>query len=251
MRRYIFWSVLILNLVWTNISQATPAGDPADPVLLKGTYPIKAEGIVDFMFGRDFDLSGDDSKIKGQWYLGKISVSLKEAIDIYGLLGTAALKVDGWTAEDYTLESDLALAWGGGLKMVLYETEEYGEGTLRVTFDSNCRVYEPGIETVKKSGADVSDVTKKEFKYLEWQASLGVSYSLLQYTPYLGVKYSDCEAKLRIDDHGTIHEARPNSKDVVGVFVGIDYLFNENFALNLEGRFIDETALNVGLKISY
>lgn len=251
MKKILFLTVLSLILSLTDVSQATPAGNPADPVLLIGTYPIKVEGIVDFLFDRDFDLSGDNCEIKGQWFLGKISISLKEKIDVYGLLGTADVKVDGWTANDYTLESDRALAWGGGIKMVLYETEEYGDGTLRVSFDANYRDYEPGIETVKKSGADIFDITKKHFRYKEWQASLGVSYTLLELTPYLGVKYSDCQCKLQIDDHGTIYEDKTNSKDVAGVFIGCDYLIQENMALSLEGRFINETALNVNFKIKF
>jgi len=251
MKKVLFLTVLSLILSLTDVSQATPTGNPADPVLLIGTYPIKAEGIVDFLFDRDFDLFGDDSEIKGQWFLGKVSISLKENIDIYGILGTAALKVDDWTANDYTLESDHALAWGGGVKMVLYETDEYGDGTLRVSFDANYRDYEPGIETVKKFGADIFDVTKKHFRYMEWQAGLGISYRLLQLIPYLGVKYSDCQCELKIDDHGTIHEETANSKDVVGIFVGCDYLIQENMALSFEGRFIDETALNLNFKIKF
>ncbi len=252
MKRILFWAaVLIFVLGLTNFSQAAPVGAPADPVLLIGTYPVKAEGMVDFLFGRDFDLSGDNTKIKGQWYFGKVSVNPIEKIDIYGLIGTADLKIDGWTTNDYTLETDRALAWGGGFKLLLYETEEYGDGILRVSLSGNYRDYDPGVETVKKSGGDISGVIKREFRYREWQGSLGLSYTSLTLTPYFGVKYSDCECKLEIDDHGTIHKTRANSKDIIGVFVGVDYLFAENAALNLEGRFIDETALNVGMKINF
>ena len=251
MKKFLFLTVLCLVLGIATSSQTAPAGNPADPVLLIGTYPVKAEGIVDFLFSREFDLSGNNTEIKGQWYFGKVSVSPIEKIDIYGLMGTADLKIDNWTTNDYTLETDRALAWGGGFKLLLYETEEYGDGILRVSLSGNYRDYDPGIETVKKSGADVSGVIKREFRYREWQGSLGLSYTSLELTPYFGVKYSDCECKLEIDDQETIHKIKANSKDIIGVFVGVDYLFAENVALNLEGRFIDETALSVGIKINF
>ncbi len=251
MRVFLFLAVFGLLLATTVSAQAAPAGNPADPVLLNGTYPIKAEAMVDFLFDRDFDLSGDNAVIKGQWYFGKVSIKLVEKIDIYGLIGTADLEIDEWTVNDYTLETDPAVAWGSGFKLLLYETEKYGDGILRVSLGGDYRDYAPGVETVKKSGADVSGVIKREFRYREWQGSLGVSYSLPQFTPYLGVKYSDCECKLEIDDHGTIHTTRANSKDIVGIFLGCDYQWKENISLNLEGRFIDETALNAGFKINF
>lgn len=253
MKRSLFCAaVLMFVLNLTNFTQAAPVGDPADPVLLIGAYPVKAEGIVDFLFGRDFDLSGANTEIKGQWYFGKVSISPIEKIDIYGLIGTADLKIDNWTTNDYTLETDRALAWGGGATILLYETEEYGDGILRLSLDGSYRQYEPGIEKVKKSGSEVTGILEKEFEYREWQVGVGVSYTLDSLTPYLGVKYSDCESKMRLHEPAAnITKKTANSKDVVGVFVGVDYLFAENIALNLEGRLIDETALNVGMKINF
>jgi opacity protein-like surface antigen len=37
---------------------------------------------------------------------------------------------------------------------------------------------------------------------------------------------------------------RFKTKNSVGPFVGLDYKFNDNLSLNLEGRFIDETAVS-------
>lgn len=252
MRKILFLATVIsLVLTLSGYSQAAPAGDPADPVLLKGTYPVKGEALIDIVFGRDFDLSGDNAEVEAIWYLGKIGITLVEKIDIYGLLGTADLKVKSWTASDYDLESDYSLAWGGGTTLLLYETEEYGDGILRVSLNGNYRQYDPSIEKVKKGGADLSGITEKELEYREWGAGLGLSYTLDQLTPYVGVKYSDIECKLKLTEPAGSSSKTANSEDVIGVFVGVDYLFAENIALNLEGRFVDETALNVGLKINF
>lgn len=254
MRKILFLTaVLGLVLSLPAISHAAPAGNPADPVLLEGTYPIKAEGLIDIVFDRDLDLSGDNAKVEGIWYLAKVGLTLIEKIDIYGLLGTADFKLENWRiANDYDMESDYSLAWGGGAKLLLYETEEYGDGILRVTVDGNYRRYDPSIETVKKDGTELTGITAKELEYQEWQASLGLSYTLDQMTPYIGVKYSDCQTEMSLTEPAaTIAKVEANSDDVVGVFVGLDYLFAENISVNLEGRFIDETALNVGLKINF
>jgi len=253
MKKFLFLATLLTIMVsLTGLCQAAPAGDPADPVLLYGTYPIKGEALVDIVFERELDLSNDNAKMEGQWYLAKASVNLIEKIDVYGLLGTAKLKLKDWTASNYDMESDYALAWGGGVKVLLYETEEYGDGILRIGVDGNYRQYEPGIEKVEQSGTEISNVSEKEFEYREWGVGLGLSYTLDQLTPYVGVKYSDCETRMRLKFGNTdITKKTANSKEVVGVFVGADYLFAENIALNLEGRLIDETALNVGLKINF
>ena len=253
MKKFLFLATVLTMMVsLTGLSQAAPAGDPADPVLLLGTYPIKGEALVDIVFERELDLSNDNAKIEAQWYFAKASVVLIEKVEVYGLLGTAKLKLKDWTASNYDMESDYALAWGGGAKVLLYETEEYGDGILRVSVDGNYRQYEPGIEEVKIAGTEISNVSEKEFEYREWGVGLGLSYTLDQLTPYIGVKYSDCEAKMRLK-YGSVDITKKtaNSKDVVGIFVGCDYLFAENIALNLEGRFIDETAMNVGVKINF
>ena len=252
MKKILFLTVLSLILTTSVVSQAAPAGNPADPVLLTGTYPVKGEAIVDVVFERELDLSNDNATVEGIWYLGKVGVTLIEKIDVYGLLGTAKLELKDWTTSNYDMESDYALAWGGGATILLYETEEYGDGILRCSLDGSYRQYEPGIEKVKKSGSEVTGILEKELEYREWQVGVGVSYTLDNLTPYLGVKYSDCETKMRLHEPAAnITKKTANSKDVVGVFVGVDYLFAENIALNLEGRFIDETALNVGMKINF
>ncbi len=253
MRKILFLAAILTMVVsLAGVSQAAPAGNPADPVLLVGNYPVKVEGLVDIVFERKLDLADDNCEIEAQWYLAKASVNLIEKIDVYGLLGTAKLKVKSWTASNYDMESDYSLAWGGGVKVLLYETEEYGDGILRVTVDGNYRQYDPGIEEVKKDDAEVTGILEKELEYREWGVGLGLSYTLDQFTPYIGVKYSDVEVKMALHDPATsLTKKTANSKDIVGVYLGVDYLFQENIALNLEGRFIDETALNVGLKVSF
>jgi len=243
MRKILFLTVLSLILIMPALSQAAPAGNPADPVLLVGTYPIKGEAIADIVFERELD---QGSEIEAQWYLAKVGVTLIEKIDVYGLLGTANLEPKKLTSSVYDIESEYGVAWGLGAKVLLYETEEYGDGILRVSVDGNYRAYKPDIDTISGSTSSSGEVD-----FAEWGASLGLSYTLDKITPYVGVKYSDVDLEISGTNIGTLDTLSINSDNVVGVFVGADYLFAENIALNLEGRFIDETAVNVGLKINF
>lgn len=252
MRGILFVSVLSLILSIAGLGWAAPSGGPAASVLIVNTYPVKGEAVIDVVFEREFDLAGDNAVAKTTWYLGKIGITPIEKIDIYALMGTVDFKVENWTVNNYDLEADITVAWGTGAKLLLYETGEYGDGVLRVTVDGNYRQYEPGIEKVKKNEATLSGIAAKELKYREWQTSLGFSYTLDSFTPYIGVKYSDVECKLKINDGGTVYKDTANSKNVIGILIGVDYLSAENiFVLNFEGRFIDETALSVSVKMNF
>ena len=60
--------------------------------------------------------------------------------------------------------------------------------------------------------------------------------------PYLGIKYSDLEIKATVDDEDT--EIKLKADDNIGVFLGTDYKINDAWSLNIEARFIDETAMS-------
>jgi outer membrane protein W len=81
----------------------------------------------------------------------------------------------------------------------------------------------------------------------EWQIAPYVARRIGNFIPYLGVKYSD----LRLLDKGndnsqtgwnTTHKAEHNC----GVFLGTDFKIGGHWKLNIEGRFIDETAMSIG-----
>jgi len=76
----------------------------------------------------------------------------------------------------------------------------------------------------------------------EWQIAPYVAKKLGNFIPYLGVKYSDQRINYKDEDM----KMKMKATDNFGVFLGTDYKIGKNFSLNIEGRFIDETAMSVG-----
>jgi hypothetical protein len=72
---------------------------------------------------------------------------------------------------------------------------------------------------------------------------LGVTKELDRFIPYVGVKYSD--AKL------TSGEPKEVADENVGVFVGTDFSITDSLVLNVEGRFVDETAVSFGVTYEF
>lgn len=75
----------------------------------------------------------------------------------------------------------------------------------------------------------------------EWHVAPYVSRTLGDFTYYVGMKYSDMKVKLE-DENLTL-----SAKHNVGAFIGTEFKVCESWSLNLEGRFLDETAVSVGL----
>ena len=75
----------------------------------------------------------------------------------------------------------------------------------------------------------------------EWQFAPYLAKEMGDFVPYFGVKYSDVRIKTKMGGEKETYEADKN----VGVFLGTDFTpdESENFALNLEVRFIDEMAM--------
>lgn len=76
----------------------------------------------------------------------------------------------------------------------------------------------------------------------EWQIAPYVAKKLGNFVPYFGVKYSDQRSNYKDEDT----KIKIKADDNFGVFLGTDYKIGKNFSLNIEGRFIDETAMTVG-----
>ncbi len=80
----------------------------------------------------------------------------------------------------------------------------------------------------------------------EWQIAPYIAKKLGNFVPYLGVKYIDLRAKMTRKDDDEKQWEKYKADDNVGVFVGTDYKIADNWKLNLEGRFVDETAMSLG-----
>lgn len=132
-----------------------------------------------------------------------------------------------------------------------------------VFLSSGYRFTNPNLETAEGDNGLQPTVLDMSFDYQEWQVAGGLSQrfdNVLKYfscMPYIGMKYSD----LHLDLDGTssfpagpgvtasIVTGGRNSDRVLGLFFGLQILARDRLSLDLEGRYIDETAFYLNGRI--
>jgi outer membrane protein W len=178
----------------------------------------------------------------------KTSYGVLDNLDIYVKLGVANYKdklkqYDG-NAEyaDIVVNSQTGFAYGFGIKGTYELKDNWLVGcdmqylTSKQEQKTRC--------TLVSSGEEISAKYKKQIMS-EWHVSPYVAKRLGKFVPYLGVSYSDFlekEKKPTIDSWAD--NVKYKAKYNVGTFVGIDFKMSDKWKLNLEGRFIDETAVS-------
>jgi hypothetical protein len=221
----------------------------------------------EFLFDRDIDANAaTNAKItSGEWYMTKISYLMFDRFQPYVTLGMAHMKAK-WTelGSEVKLESDTNFAWGLGAKAFIYEFES---PKIRILTDGFYRVADLDAEEGYSGGSKVTfDTSASRFLIREWQIALlatteiDVSGSgreevlgISTIIPYAGIKYSDINGRLRLTQSAaTYHNPGTiESDDIFGIFVGCDFVGPNSILVNLEGRFLDETALTAGVDVLF
>ena len=221
------------------------------------------------VFDQDLEPTGAVKNIEideSKSVLTKLSYDFNENYSLYAKLGTADLesKLIMTSAGDnapYTLDYDFGFAWGVGGKA----SYPIGESGLRAILDIQYVSWESSLDSMKvnnvsassvsASDVSVSDLSLSGILAKEW--TLGNGRAL---TPYLGAKFSKVNVDYGTATHagvvvgsttflGFVGDA--NSDDNVGIVTGVEYEITDSLSLNVEGRFIDETAATASLKYSF
>ncbi|MBI4335716.1 MAG: hypothetical protein HY589_03565 [Candidatus Omnitrophica bacterium] len=274
----IFLSIFCLAMSVASVSAyAAAVGNTADTGSPKGPglftlrqdkdIPIKVGGDLEFVFDRDIDASSaTDAEISSaEWYMAKISYVMFNRIEPYVKLGVAHMKTR-WTeaGANVKVESDTNFAWGVGGKVLIWD---FKTPKLKLITDGVYRIADMDVEDADSGGSKVNlDTAASRFLIREWQVSLlaateidvaGPSredfLGISTIVPYAGIKYSDINGRLRVNytsgnfnNPGTIE-----SDSKFGVFAGCDFVGPNSVSLNVEGRFLDETALSTGLSVLF
>jgi hypothetical protein len=196
---------------------------------------------ADFLGSRKLEMAnywgGGTSKVKGQFYTSKIILTLINKFDIYGIIGgTNNLSSKDAQGDGFDLNNKIT--WGAGLSMPIGEWKNPG---IKFFVDTKYRAvnnisytneFEPPSPFMGYGG--YSGTSKMLVDWQEWQAALGAAKKFKYFLPYLGIKYSDFR-----EFSG---EKANQSKYLVGVFVGCSITPLKSLAIDLQGRFFDETA---------
>ena len=250
MKKMIIFFIFGFCLLNSGFCLAAPVGDPAEPAVLEGRYPTKFTLQAEAVFKRELKSGAYTAKFSGLFYTGKVSLYMNKKVDIYGLAGTYNGKVKGFFDGHYDITTKMGGVLGLGVTYVLYEWM-LPNGILRLGTDAKYRQFKPDVEKVTWWRDDIA-ATDSALSFSEWQASLGLAYQYKKYIPYLGLKYSDMKSRIKFTkDPTTQFNNSILSKNKIGLFYGADMLVADNISFNIEGRCIDEKAVNIGLNTRF
>jgi opacity protein-like surface antigen len=225
---------------------------------------VNASFDAEFVFNKDLHVTKElqNAELKGQWYMGKLGLTLFDRVEPYIKIGTSNLGAK-WkhNAQEIEVDADYGFAWGGGLKAKIWEFENLG---IRLTGDAQYRTANPDVKEISVNGSTVKDPGAK-FKVDEWQAGLFMSKKFeiplkvqsIYVVPYTGVTYADSNIDVSFNDSnmpGTDYSLfDANNKKPYGFVLGCDIVpvMGSSFIYSLELRLVDEVALSLGGTVKF
>ncbi len=225
---------------------------------------LKASVAVEdnFVFNKDIKTVTDRTKFDleriNQVY-AKAAVGLTPYFNVYGKLGGAdGGRIDTLNRDNLLpvrVETDYGFMWGigvSGAKEIMDGWKLGLDAQFNSTKTDADKVTFNGAATtgvkgdIKNHEVQVTPFITKKFPFDQWSIS-----------PYVGcvVNYfwTQTDRTLKYSQGGTEYSEgwTLKSEDNVGIVVGTDLEFAERWAMLLEGRFIDETAMTFGASYKF
>ena len=266
-RLLVFSGVVIFCLFISAVSFAETIGNTVDINYPpgKGVYSSQMADFVTLQIGFDTEMliekkfecdstvTTKNPDLSGQYYMGRLSVTLFNKIQPYVKLGYSDLKME-WkdTNGDVKLDMQPAPAWAVGVKAYLWEFEGMG---LKVFSAASFRSTKPDkVDSLSVNGV-TGNVTNKKFQIYERQAAIGISkefkpggYEEFSIVPYIGAAWSATNARVSVTQNSNvINSGAKEQEDNWGLFFGADVMIMDNLSFNVESRFIDQKSASVGL----
>jgi len=266
-------AIAICVLFIANTCFAQTAGNTSDPKIpygngianLKdsGLGPLKVSFDFNNIFDRDLKVDGprSNAELTGQEYLVRIGYNIADRFEPYARLGVVNLKTK-WdqSSFDIKVRSDQGFGAGFGMKALVFDIPAQ---RLRLSLDGQYFYANPDIKTARVNGASPS-ISATEFKISQWQIAGILSmefivggdkdnpatpYSIL---PYVGLAYADSSTKVKFKSESTPYDMGDAKNDNKFLFItGCDITSPENISINVEARFIGETAGGGGCTLKF
>ena len=172
-----------------------------------------------------------------------LTLNCADRVEIFSGLGTMATSFTQ-RFEDAHLHfhnaSHFAYSIGGRVLFAYWGNLQFGLSAAYLHFFHNMKGFVFNLIPVKA-----------DLHYRQWQIGAALSYKIYWLFPYLGVKYSDVQAKyvhvpMYADEDFTLKNTQP-----LGIVIGCGIAPQRAFSLNIEGRFLGEDALTVNANIKF
>jgi hypothetical protein len=249
---FFFFSVFLSTLT------AAPVGNPSAPKLIEEGFFIPPEVWLELRFGYEGDFVTDARlrQVQGghvdcyrqETNAGTMTLNLLERLDLYTVLGSSRTRAE-WRfdhagdTQRVELETLYDFLWGLGVRGILYER---GKASLGVGARYEHANYDPVWLTVNGT---VEPAHGTHLRWRAWQVDLALSYKIEIFSPYIGLKYSNVQAKVgkfqtTVASNGSGSNVFDN-RYPIGVFIGCSLTTSKYFMLNVEGRLVDEEAVTI------
>jgi hypothetical protein len=189
--------------------------------------------------------------------LGKLSVRLIDAIEIYGVAGGTDLEVDG-----FDFSSDFGGVYGGGVRFVLYQ-EDSREMPFQVFADYRFLRFEAdddvqfAPEDVAADGTIVvltNELLNEQIDWNEHVLKIGFMGRHDEFEPYGGIRFSIVDGKDHLPSQAQALQLDFKQSDTFGVFFGTFYYFSpssDKAALFIEASLFDQNSLAGGIRVGF
>ncbi len=160
-----------------------------------------------------------EKEVSSRQFLIKADYGLLDRLDLYGEVGVADLQI-----EQKEFRGALSTIYGGGIKLSLLPLSANG-----LNFFLNGQI----LAFSSKDGGAEAD-------FLEYQGAATLCFKSNNFATYGGVRVS--QVVIDYKDQGTL-----KAKNLVGVFLGIDYFVNPKVFFTGEMHNFDQDALYLGV----
>jgi len=227
----------------------------------QGKFSISLD--QEFVFKRDLEFDkmmgglepGEevkDAEVKKMYRtMLKTSYGVLENLDVFVKLGVADWDGEAKWYEDGVYDGKEihkgknALAYGIGLKATYPLENDWliGADLQYLRHKNNY-----SAKDIDADPTHPDETGKGKMTAQEWHIAPYIAKKIGNFTPYLGAKYSDLRIKAKEKEwEGESSDwwIKFKAKRNVGLFLGTDYKIADNWKFNLEGRFVDETAMSL------
>jgi hypothetical protein len=261
MGKYLLTALMVLGIA--GMVYASPVGltSEADAARSEWSYEdmtLSLGFVGDFVSGRNIDISGGEFTINA--FMGRLGVNVADRFNFYVDLGSASDMEYSFIilGEKYKIDYDDDFMWGIGANALVKRWDNGLEVGVHASYrEVDTSIDKVDIDNTSWPATSLTAISGGTFE--ETQAAIELAWRNDVFIPYVGIKYSDVDAGSRFTLGGTVRNAAGRDSDEnTGAFIGLTILpklaetaVSERFAINIEGRFIDEEAISTSITYKF
>jgi hypothetical protein len=195
-------------------------------------------------------LHAKDHKYASRAQFGVLTLDFADRVEFFSELGSMRSSLSQHIHNnDIHYRTDTHFAWGlGGRTLFAYwDNIQFG-------LEASYMHFFPFIQSISVNGTSFAR-DDAELQYHEWQVGACISYHFWWLFPYIGTKYSNVKAEFKhlqsLQSFFPRKDFTLENRKQLGLVIGCGLSPERGFDVNVEGRFIDETAFTVSADMRF